>query len=160
MRLGQQIITFIIWVGVCFIPAVIGSRFMPGDWYASLAKPGWTPPGYLFGPVWTLLYASMGIAAWLLWKRVGLSGAKFAYILFFSQLIFNSMWSWLFFGLHKPGLAFIELCFLWILILATLIAFWRLYLPSGILLVPYLAWVSFAAALNLSIWWLNRINPI
>ena len=133
---------------------------MPGDWYARLAKPDWTPPGYLFGPVWTFLYAVMGIAAWLLWKRVGLSGAKTAFILFFAQLIFNGMWSWLFFGLHMPGLALIELCILWILILGTLIAFWRLYLPSGLLLVPYLAWVTFAAALNLSIWWLNRASRI
>jgi tryptophan-rich sensory protein len=160
MRSGQQIISLIVWIGICFIPAVIGSRFMPGDWYARLAKPDWTPPGYLFGPVWTSLYTMMGISAWLLWRRVGLPGSKIAFILFFAQLILNGMWSWLFFGLHKPGLAFIELCLLWIMIFGTLIAFWRVYLPSGILLVPYLVWVSFAAALNFSIWWLNRVKPI
>ncbi|UCC80896.1 MAG: tryptophan-rich sensory protein [Candidatus Zixiibacteriota bacterium] len=158
MRSGQQIISLIIWIGICFIPAVTGSQFTPGEWYARLAKPAWTPPGYLFGPVWTSLYTMMEIAAWLLWKGVGLSGAKIAFILFFGQLILNGMWSWLFFGMHKPGLAFIELCLLWILILATLIAFWKLYQPSGILLIPCTIWVSFATILNFSIWFLNKSN--
>ncbi|UCC79531.1 MAG: tryptophan-rich sensory protein [Candidatus Zixiibacteriota bacterium] len=155
MRLGHQIVSLFIWIGICFIPAVIGSRFSPGDWYARLAKPSWTPPGFIFGPVWTLLYTTMGIAAWLLWKRVEFSAARVAFMLFIVQLIFNGMWSWIFFGLHKPGFAFVELCFLWALILATLIMFWNLYRPSGILLVPYLAWVTFAAILNFAIWWLN-----
>jgi len=156
MYRGQQIISLIIWIAICFIPAVVGSRFMPGEWYARLIKPSWTPPGYLFGPVWTFLYATMGISAWLLWKKVGFSGAKIAFILFFSQLVLNGLWSWLFFGLRQPGLALIELCLLWILILVTLISFWMLYKPSGIILIPYLAWVSFAAILNFSIWSLNK----
>lgn len=158
MLRGQQILWLLVWIVVCFIPAVIGSRFSPGEWYAQLAKPSWTPPGYIFGPVWTLLYASMAVAAWMLWRRVGFTGGRTALILFMAQLVLNGMWSWIFFGLHEPGLAFVELCCLWLLILATVIAFWRLYRPSGALLVPYLAWVSFAASLNFSIWWLNRLG--
>jgi tryptophan-rich sensory protein len=126
---GKQILSLIFWILICFIPAVVGSRFMPGEWYARLAKPSWTPPGYLFGPVWTFLYATMGISAWLLWKKVGFSGTKIAFAFFFALMI-----------------------------LATLIAFWKLYQPSGIILIPYLAWVSFAAALNFSIWFLNKPN--
>jgi benzodiazapine receptor len=158
MLRGQQILWLLVWIAVCFIPAVIGSRFSPGEWYAGLVKPSWTPPGYVFGPVWTLLYASMAVAAWMLWRGVGFGGARMALILFIAQLVLNGMWSWIFFGLHKPGLAFVEIFFLWALIVATLIAFWKLYPPSGILLVPYLAWVSFAAVLNFSIWWFNRLN--
>jgi len=105
-----------------------------------------------------MLYILMGMAAWLLWRRAGFAGAGIALILFTIQLVLNGMWSWIFFGLHKPGLAFAELCLLWILILATSIAFWKLYKPSGILLVPYLAWVTFAAVLNFAIWRLNRIS--
>jgi tryptophan-rich sensory protein len=78
---GKQILPLIFWILICFIPAVVGSRFMPGEWYARLAKPSWTPPGYLFGPVWTFLYATMGISAWLLWKKVGFSGTKIAFAL-------------------------------------------------------------------------------
>lgn len=156
MKLVYQIVTLIAWLSLCFATAWIGSRFIPGEWYVHLKKPPWTPPGYLFGPVWTLLYIMMGLAAWLVWKRAGFSGARLALSIFVVQLVLNGMWSWIFFGMHKVGLAFAEILLLWVMILVTVFAFWRQYVLAGVLLIPYLAWVSFAAALNFSIWWMNR----
>ena len=156
IRLGVQIVSLFGWVALCFLTAWIGSRFMPGEWYFQLQKPVWTPPGYLFGPVWSLLYLTMGVAAWLVWKRAGFAGARIALILFLAQLALNGVWSWIFFGLHKPGIAFAEILVLWGMILGTLIAFWQKSPPAGILLIPYLIWVSFAAALNFAIWQINK----
>ena len=156
IRLGVQIVSLLGWVGLCFLTAWIGSRSMPVEWYLQLQKPTWTPPGYLFGPVWSLLYLTMGVAAWLVWKRAGFVGARIALILFIAQLALNGMWSWIFFGLHKPGIAFAEILVLWGMILGTLIAFWQKSPPAGILLTPYLIWVSFAAALNYAIWQMNN----
>jgi benzodiazapine receptor len=143
------------WLVLCFAAAGIGSRFMPGQWYEGLTKPVWNPPSWLFGPVWTVLYVTMAIAAWLVWKRYGFSGAAFPLALFIVQLVLNAVWSWLFFGLHRPDLAFFEIILLWIAILATMVLFRRLVPQAGILLVPYLAWVSFAAVLNFTLWQLN-----
>ncbi len=134
----------------------IGSRFMPGDWYLSLAKPSWTPPGWIFGPVWTLLYILMGISAWLVWKEAGIWSAKLPLALFIMQLVLNALWSWLFFGLNKPGLALIDIVVLWTGILAVMLLFWQIRPLAGALFAPYLAWVTFAAALNLAIWLMNR----
>jgi tryptophan-rich sensory protein len=128
---------------------------MPGQWYASLAKPSWNPPGYIFGPVWTVLYILMGISAWMVWRKAGFSGAPVALGLFLAQLVLNSLWSYLFFGMQQPGLAFIELAVLWLAILATTVRFWRVSTPAGALLLPYLLWVGFAGALNLQLWRLN-----
>jgi translocator protein len=156
IRLRAQIVSLLGWVGLCFLTALIGSRFTPGEWYLQLQKPTWTPPGYLFGPVWSFLYLTMGVAAWLVWKRAEFAGARVAFILFIGQLALNGMWSWIFFGLHKPGIAFAEILVLWGMILGTLIAFWQKSPPAGILLTPYLIWVSFAAALNFAIWQMNK----
>jgi len=151
-----QIIALFGWLGACFATAWVGSRFEPGPWYFQLQKPSWTPPGYLFGPVWTFLYATMGVAAWLVWKRAGFSGAKLALSVFIAQLILNALWSWIFFGLHKPDLAFAEILLLWTTILATTVIFWQQYTPAGLLFVPYLIWVTFAAILNGAIWRMNK----
>ena len=156
MRPAAQVVALLAAVGLCFLTAWIGSRFSPGEWYSQLQKPSWTPPGYLFGPVWSLLYLSMGAAAWLVWRKAGLAGAWPALALFVFQLVLNGMWSWIFFGLHEPGLAFAEILVLWGMILVTMIAFWQKSAPAGMLLLPYLAWVSFAAILNFSIWQMNR----
>lgn len=153
-----QVIFLIVWVGLCFLTAWAGSRFTPGESYLQLQKPSWTPPGYLFGPVWSILYLSMGIAAWLVWRRAGLLKAKLALSLFAVQLILNGAWSWIFFGLHQPGLAFAEILVLWSMILVTMIAFWRVNRYAGMLFLPYIAWVSFAAILNYFIWQLNTIS--
>lgn len=142
------------WVVLSLLPGAFGSQFPPGEWYAALAKPRWTPPSWVFGPVWTLLYVLMGVAAWLVWDRHR-NAARVALNLFVLQLIVNAAWSWLFFGLRSPALAFAGIVLLWALILATVIAFRRLRPPAAALLLPYLAWVTFAAALNFAIWRLN-----
>ena len=105
--------------------------------------------------MWTLLYVLMGVAAWLVWRRVGWSGARLALGLFILQLVLNAAWSWLFFGLHRPDLAFVDICALWGLILAVTVLFGRVDRVAGALLVPYLAWVGFAAVLNFTLWRLN-----
>jgi len=138
-----------------FSAGFIGSRFPTGEWYAALTKPTWTPPNWLFGPVWGILYLLMAIAAWLIWRKRGLAGAAIPLSLYMLQLALNAAWSWIFFGHHEIGLALIEIVILWLAILATLIGFWRLDPVSGYLMVPYLLWVSFASALNFAIWRLN-----
>ena len=153
-----QTIALIAWVSLCFLTAWVGSRFTPGESYLQLQKPSWTPPGYLFGPVWSILYLCMGVAAWLVWRRAGFTGARLALTLFVVQLVLNGMWSWIFFGMQRPGLAFAEILILWGMILATLLTFWRVSTAAGILFLPYLAWVSFAAVLNYAIWQLNKSN--
>ena len=128
---------------------------MPGEWYASLTKPTWNPPSFVFAPVWTALYVLMGIAAWLVWREAGFSGARAALSLFLIQLVLNGLWSYLFFGMQKPMFAFFEIIVLWCMILATLAAFWRVRPMAGVLLVPYLCWVGFASVLNYQLWRLN-----
>jgi benzodiazapine receptor len=144
------------WLTVTFSAAWIGSWFQPGEWYAALVKPALTPPAWIFGPVWILLYAMMAIAAWLVWRIHGLTGALGPLGLFVAQLALNALWSYLFFGLQRPGLAFLDIVALWLAILATLVAFWRAYPVAGLLLLPYLLWVSFATYLNFQFW---RLNP-
>ena len=144
-----------LWLGITFAAAAIGGLFQPGAWYAGLNKPSWTPPSAVFGPVWTLLYVMMGVAAWLVWKAKGFPGARLPLTLDLLQLAANAAWSWLFFGLHRPGFALLDIAFLWLLLAGTLAAFWRIRRAAGWLLVPYLLWVSFAAALNFAIRQLN-----
>ena len=128
-------------------------------WYPTLVKPSFNPPAWVFGPVWTLLYIMMGVAAFLVWRQ-GLvaEGARLALAAFVIQLVLNGLWSILFFGLQTPGWALVEIILLWLAIVATLVLFWRVVPAAGVLLIPYLAWVSFATVLNASLWWLNR-NP-
>ena len=109
----------------------------------------------VFGPVWSALYVLMGVAAWLVWRRAGFAEAPVALGLFIAQLVLNALWSYLFFGLHQPGVAFIDIVVLWLVILGTVIGFWRVQATAGALLLPYLCWVSFASALNLQLWRLN-----
>ncbi len=140
---------------VTFSAAYVGSRFPADDWYAALSKPAWNPPNWLFGPVWGILYLLMAIAAWLVWRKHGFAGAVIPLGLFVVQLGLNAAWSWIFFGRHQLGLALIEILVLWGAILATIIGFWRLNPISGVLLVPYLLWVTFASVLNFTLWRLN-----
>ncbi len=152
----MKIIGLVVWILICFIPAIIGSQFGPGDWYQTLTKPEWNPPNWIFGSVWTLLYISMGISVWIIWKNYGLKTAAIPITFFIAQLILNALWSWFFFGLENVGLAFIDIVALWTLIFITLILFWKLNTWSGVLLLPYIAWVSFATVLNYNIWQLNK----
>lgn len=144
------------WFLVSFSASSMGVLFRPGEWYAGLVKPTWNPPSWLFAPVWTTLYALMAIAAWLVWLRGGFAAQRRPLLLFLAQLALNAAWTPLFFGLHQPALAFVEILVLWAAIIATLFAFSRVHRGAGALLVPYLAWVSFAAALNFTLWQLNR----
>jgi len=141
---------------LCLGAGWLGSQFQPGEWYSRLAKPSWTPPNWLFGPVWSALYVAMAVAAWLVWRQAGLRGAAAPLAVFVVQLVLNAAWSWLFFGLHRPDLAFAEIALLWLAILATLVLFWRRKALAGTLILPYLAWVTYAASLNLGLW---RLNP-
>jgi tryptophan-rich sensory protein len=124
-------------------------------WYKTLAKPTWNPPDSVFGPVWTTLFIMMGVAAWLVWQREGFKTAALPLALFGFQLVLNVAWSWIFFSLHQPGWAFVEIVVLWLAILATTVPFFRCSKIAGWLLVPYLGWISFASVLNLTIWRMN-----
>ena len=143
------------------LAGIIGSVFTTpsiSTWYATLARPALNPPAWVFGPVWTTLFALMGISLFLIWKSdpsVAPKERRRGVILFFIQLVLNTLWSIIFFGLHSPGAAFVEIIFLWLAILATIIAFAKISKPSAWLLVPYILWVSFAGYLNFSIWMLN-----
>lgn len=154
---NKQILGFVAWLAVSFIAAAVGSAasIQAGPFYAQLVRPEWAPPSDVFGPVWTILYALMGIAAWLVWRVGGFRAARTALTLFLVQLVVNALWSWLFFGWHLGGAAFADIVLLWVLIIATLVAFWRVRPLAGVLLIPYLLWVSFASALNYSVWQLN-----
>jgi tryptophan-rich sensory protein len=146
-------------VGVCFAAAAVGAALTStsvGDWYPTLAKPRWTPPAWLFGPVWTTLYLLMGIAAWLIWQRSGWSSGAWPLGLFAVQLLLNVFWSAIFFGLRSPGWAFAEILVLWLAILATVLSFWRRSVMAALLLLPYWTWTTFAAVLNFTIWRMNR----
>lgn len=145
------------WIAVCYVAAAIGAAasLQAGSFYAQLIRPDWAPPASVFGPVWTALYALMAVAAWLVWRLREIRLARPALILFVLQLISNSLWSWLFFGWHRGALAFLDVVLLWVLITMTLGLFWRIRPLAGALLIPYLAWVTFASALNYSIWKLN-----
>ena len=138
-----------------FGAAYVGSRFPVDEWYTALSKPSWNPPNWLFGPVWSVLYLLMAISVWLVWRKEGLLGAILPLSIFLLQLVLNAGWSWLFFGLHEPVFAFIEILGLWVAILVNIILFWRINPISGILLLPYLVWVTFATVLNYTLWRLN-----
>lgn len=152
---GRQVLALIGWLALCFAATGTAAFVSIDGWYAALQKPSWNPPAWVFGPAWTVLYISMAVAAWLVWREGGWKAQRRALGLFLVQWVLNALWTPLFFGLHRPGLAFAEIVILWLAIAATLAAFWRVNKVAGVLLVPYLAWVTFAAALNFAIWRLN-----
>jgi len=158
MSRSSDVLGLFAWLLAAFAAAAVGgfaSASAP-EFYRELVRPSWSPPGWLFGPVWSVLYALMGIAAWLVWRAQGFAGAAVGLGLFIVQLAFNGLWTWLFFVWHLGGLAFAEILLLWVLIAATIVVFWRVSKVAGLLLIPYLAWVSFASALTLATW---RLNP-
>jgi benzodiazapine receptor len=157
LTIQNQIVGFVGWLVVVFSAAAIGAAasIHAGTFYAQLIRPDWAPPSWLFGPVWTVLYALMGIAAWLIWRVGGFRKSRSALIFFLAQLVFNTLWSWLFFGWYRGALAFADILLLLVLIVATLISFWRINSLAGVLLIPYILWVIFASALNYSVWQLN-----
>ena len=126
-------------------------------WYPTLIKPPFNPPAWIFGPVWTVLYIMMGVAAFLVWRQgFTTEGVKLALTVFAIQLSLNGLWSILFFGMQALGWALIEICALWLAIIVTIVLFRRVSPAAGMLMLPYWAWVSFATVLNASLWWLNR----
>lgn len=151
---SKQILGFLGWLLICSAAAALGgfASAQAGAFYLELARPRWAPPGWLFAPVWSLLYILMATAAWLVWRERGFRGARTALSLFLVQLAANALWTWLFFIWHQGALAFGEILALWALILATAVAFNRIRSVAAVLLLPYLVWVAFAAALTLAVW--------
>jgi tryptophan-rich sensory protein len=154
----KDILGLIGWIAISFVAAGLGGAASVNapEFYQELTLPAWAPPAWVFGPVWTALYLMMAIAAWLVWRERGFAGAKLALTLFLVQLAANALWTWLFFGWQQGLWSSVDIVLLWGLIVATVIAFWRVKPLAGALLIPYLAWVSFAAVLNVVIW---RTNP-
>jgi len=153
---SRQALGLIGWASLTFAVAALGALASvdAAAFYAQLARPAWAPPGWLFGPVWSALYALMAVSAWLVWRDRGFAGARMALALFIAQLAANALWSWLFFGWRQGGLAAAEVVLLWCLIVAT--TFQRISTLAAVLLYPYLAWVTFASALTFAVW---RLNP-
>lgn len=148
-------------VVICLIAAAVGGAATVGSvrtWYPTLRKPDWNPPARVFGPVWSVLYLMMAFAAWLVWRTRDANDVLPGLALFATQLVLNVLWSLSFFGLRRPGFALADIVVLWFAIVATTIAFWLLDPAGALLLLPYLAWVSFAAMLNLSIYRLNAAH--
>lgn len=155
----KQFFGLIGWLLISFAASAVGAvaSIQAQSFYGELTQPSWAPPGWVFGPVWTTLFALMGVAAWLVWREGGFRKNKTSLSLFLVQLVVNALWSWLFFAWHLGAYALIDLIVLWLLIIATLVAFWRVKALAGVLLVPYLLWVSFAGFLNYAVWQLNPL---
>lgn len=158
MTLRRQWIGLALWIALCLGTGGLGAAVTTPQidgWYRTIIKPTWNPPNSVFGPVWTALYMMMAASAWLVWKPAGVRAAALPLTLFGIQLVLNCIWSWIFFGMHQPGWALVEMVALWLAITATMITFFSRSRIAGWLLVPYLAWVSFACVLNFTIWRLN-----
>lgn len=156
LPVSRQWPSLIGWLTLSLATGVLGaiaSRHA-AEFYAALSRPPWAPPAGVFGPVWTTLYVMMGFAAWIAWRH-RMRTTRLAHGLFVAQLVFNALWSWLFFEWHRGALAFADILLLLALIIATIITFWRVSALAGMLLLPYLAWVSFATALTFSVWQRN-----
>jgi benzodiazapine receptor len=158
LSISFQAIGLVGWLLVAFAAAAVGgfASASAGEFYRELVRPSWAPPGWVFGPVWSVLYLLMGVAAWLVWRARGFAGARSALLVFIVQLAANALWTWLFFVWRQGGLAFAEILVLWVLILVTTGLFWRVSRAAAALLLPYLAWVSLASVLTFATW---RLNP-
>lgn len=155
---SQQTLGLLGWLLIAFAAAAVGgfASASAGEFYRELVRPAWAPPGWLFGPVWSVLYALMGVSAWLVWREQSLAGARVAIGVFIVQLAVNALWTWLFFVWRFGTVAFGEILLLWLLIVANIVLFSRVSKVAALLLTPYLAWVSFASALTFATW---RLNP-
>lgn len=155
---SQELLGLLFFMTVCFGVSIAGGMITAsslGDWYAALNKPTFNPPNWVFGPVWTILYALMAIASWRIWRIAGLRGAKIPLFIFGLQLALNLAWSMFFFGMRSINLALADIVLLLIAIITTASLFFRKDLIGGLLFIPYIAWVAFATVLNTAIWLLN-----
>jgi translocator protein len=152
----MRAMTFLPFLVAVLAVSTTGALFRPGPWYTGLRKPVWTPPGWLFGPVWSVLYVMIAVAGWLVWERVGFGGLL---ALWTVQLLINASWSWVMFGRRRIGMALATLCLLWLAVTAFIMAAWPISPTAALLFLPYLAWGTFAGALNFTIWRLNRGVP-
>ena len=145
------------WLVATFAAGSVGAiaSAQAATFYGQLSQPSWAPPAWLFGPVWSVLYVLMAVSAWLVWRERGFQGASTALRLFVIQLVANALWTWLFFVLHLGATSMAEIALLWLLIAATIFSFSPVHQVAALLLVPYLVWVSFAAALTWALWHLN-----
>lgn len=158
MNRAKQVFGLFAWLALSFTAAAVGAiaSIHARDFYSLLSRPSWAPPGWVFGPVWTMLYLMMGCAVWLVWRDGGWRQQGRALWIFMAQLIANGLWSWLFFAWHLGAVATVGIVVLWLLVIWTTVEFWRRQRIAGVLLMPYLGWVSFASALCFFIW---RMNP-
>ncbi len=154
----RYLVGLVFWLGVTYLAAAIGgaATTRAGDFYAALTRPAWAPPGWLFGPVWMLLYTLMGVAAWQVWRTCGFRKARAALGLYLLQLAVNALWSWLFFAWRLGSVSVIWILFLVALVLGMIRVFKRVSPMASLLLWPYLAWLLFAGALAYAVW---RLNP-
>ena len=146
-----SIIGLLFWLSLSALVGWFGSQFSADNWYIELTKPNWTPPGWIFGPVWTILYILMAVSAWLIWKIDSRNFKKLSIRIYLLKMICNGLWSYVFFGLHEIGWAFVNIIVLFILIIWVTILFYKERIIAGILLFPYIIWVGFASILNLKI---------
>lgn len=156
MKAAKNIFGLVGWLAGSLAAGLVGSRFRPGPWYDALAKPLWTPPEWVFAPVWSLLYVLMGVAAWMVWRKAGFAGARRALSLYIAQLALNALWSYLFFGANRIDLALLEIIVLWGVIVVVSLRFWQKVRTAGLLMLPYVLWVGFAVCLNFALWQMNR----
>lgn len=158
MSRGVQGLGLVGWLVLCFLAAALGSigSMDAPNFYGQLQQPGWAPPPSVFGPVWTLLYTMMAVAAWLVWRQGGFKAHPLALGVFLAQLALNALWSWTFFAWQLGALSLANIVVLLALIVITIALFWRVQRWAAALLVPYLLWVAFATALNFTLW---RLNP-
>jgi tryptophan-rich sensory protein len=156
-KIAKLLIMVAVCVAVGYVSGMV-TRESVTTWYPTLEKPSFNPPNWLFAPVWTALYIIMGIAGALVWDRIDTDeeNVKKGLRFFFIQLVLNALWSYLFFGLKNPMIAFVEIILLWLMIYETFVQFHKVNKTAAYLFIPYLLWVTFAMVLNGSIWWLNR----
>lgn len=156
-KITKILVMIVTCIGVGYLSSVV-TRDGVDTWYTTIEKPSFNPPNWVFAPVWSTLYVLMGLAAGLVWGRIEMQRdvVKKALTFFWIQLALNALWSYLFFGLHNPLLALIEVVLLWLMIYETFVQFNKVHKVASYLLLPYLAWVTFATVLTASIWWLNR----
>ena len=154
LKIGIMVVTCLV---IGYMSSLV-TREGVETWYQTIEKPSFNPPRAVFSPVWTALYIMMGVAAGLVWSKIDTQRetVRKGLIFFWIQLGLNALWSYIFFGLHNPFLALIEIVLLWLMIYETFVQFNKVNRIAGYLLIPYLLWVSFATVLTASIWWLNR----